>query len=375
MDIRERTRLDAYFAHVAREFTMPEPPPSAVLVTPLLPEHPPFVRAVGAVSRLRAVLPGPDPADGLAHREVERAFAVDELARDRLADPDTAVTYLEARAAGERVVLLDAGGRFAPSLDALCERFSGTVLGVVESTGGGHDRYAARTALPCPVVSVARSPLREPENYLAGHSMVSSAEDLLRGRGDSPHGIRALLLGFGGPGGHAARLLRGRGVRVTVHDTDPVGRTRALAQGFGVVEDRDRALGAAGLVLCSTGAHRLGGEEAAGLRNGTLVALLSAPEGGQGPYAPPEGYARYGAARHITRYERAGHHFYVLDASGVTAAPRGARARRFRTLVQAEAIAGLRALARDGLEPALHEVPAADRAGIAGVWLYHFGDR
>lgn len=184
METRERARLDAYFSRVGGQFT-PEALPSSVLVTHLLPERPAFVRAVGAVSNLRAVLPKPKSITAAAKREVEREFPVDELSRGLFTDPDTAVAYLESRAAYESVVLLDVGGYFAPSLDAVCERFSGTVLGVVEDTENGHRRYAERDKLPCPVVSVARSPLKDPEDFLVGQSVVFSAEALLRGRGRS----------------------------------------------------------------------------------------------------------------------------------------------------------------------------------------------
>ncbi|MEU6480841.1 hypothetical protein ABZ858_28975 [Streptomyces sp. NPDC047017] len=86
METRERARLNAYFARITRQFAPPAIPAS-LLVTHLLPERPAFVRAVGAVSNLRGVLPKPKSVDRGAKREVERTFAVDELSRERFADP------------------------------------------------------------------------------------------------------------------------------------------------------------------------------------------------------------------------------------------------------------------------------------------------
>jgi adenosylhomocysteinase len=273
----ERARSDAYFGKIASHFR-PEQHASSLLVTHLLPERPSFVRAVATASRLRAVLPQPKTIAPAAQREVETIAQCDPLTRDLFADADQALEYLESRAADESVVLLDVGGYFAPTLSALQDRFSGTILGVVEDTENGHKRYAELDKLPCPVVSVARSPLKDPEDFLVGQSVVFSTEALMRSRGDILHGRPALVIGFGKLGSSIARLLHAKGVQVTVYDIDPIRRTQALSQGFTVARDRDTALHSAGLVLCATGAVSLRSEDFSALRNGTYVATVTSSE-------------------------------------------------------------------------------------------------
>jgi len=72
---------------------------------------------------------------------------------------------------------------------------------------------------------VARSPLKDPEDFLVGQSVVFSTEALMRGRGDILHGRPALVIGFGKLGSSIARLLHAKGVQVTVYDIDPIRRT------------------------------------------------------------------------------------------------------------------------------------------------------
>ncbi|GGX10462.1 hypothetical protein GCM10010297_35060 [Streptomyces malachitofuscus] len=115
------------------------------------------------MTELRAVLPKPKSVHPEAMRVVEsRGYVCDKLSREAFADPERALRYVESRAAGLSVVLLDVGGYFAPSLHVLCGDFSGSIVGVVEDTENGHRRYADIDKLPCPVVSVARSPLKGP---------------------------------------------------------------------------------------------------------------------------------------------------------------------------------------------------------------------
>ncbi|MFC5799443.1 adenosylhomocysteinase [Streptomyces formicae] len=371
MEASERARLETYWRKIAELFT-PAERPSSLLVTHLLPERPAFVRAVGAVSELRAVLPKPKSVTAVARREVESSFAVDELSRELFNDPDRAVTYLETRAAGEPVVLLDVGGYFAPVLDALCDRFTGRILGVVEDTENGHKRYAEREKLPCPVLSVARSPLKDPEDFLVGQSVVFSTEALLRGRGDILHGRPALVIGFGKLGSSIARLLHAKGVHVTVYDIDPVRRAQALSQGFAVARNREASLSMAGLVLCATGSMALRGEDFPQLKNGAYVATVTSSEDELELAGLPDGYTRSTAQEHVTRFETTGHYFYLLNGGEAVNFIHGASVGPFIFLVQAEIIAGVRALARGDLSSAVQEISADDRSTIARTWLNYF---
>jgi adenosylhomocysteinase len=371
MESFERARLDAYFAKIIAQFAPTEQAASFV-ITHLLPERPGFIRAVAAMSRLRAVLPKPKSINPAAQREVEHAVPVDPLSRELFSDPDTALDYVESRAAGENIVLLDVGGYFAPTLIDLHGRFSGQILGVIEDTENGHRRYQDLDKLPCPVVSVARSPLKDPEDYLVGHSVVFSTEAVMRGRGDILHGRPALVIGFGNLGSSIARLLHAKGVHVTVFDIDPVRRTQALSQGFTVARDRDTALNGAGLVLCATGAVSLHGEDFGHLRNGAYLATVTSSEDELDLTRLPHTYTRTNASDHLTRYQTTGHYFYLANDGNAVNFLHGASVGPFIFLVQAEILAGIRMLTRTDHDPGMHEVPAADRAAIAATWLSYY---
>ncbi|WP_405634449.1 adenosylhomocysteinase [Streptomyces sp. NBC_00056] len=371
METFERARLDAYFARIAAQFT-PAEQTASFLVTHLLPERPAFVRAVATMTRLAAVLPKPKSVSAAARREIEQAHPVDTLSREQFTDADPALDYLESRAAGETVSLLDVGGYFAPSLPDLHSRFTGRLAGVVEDTENGHRRYENLNKLPCPVISVARSPLKDPEDYLVGQSVVFSTEAVMRDRGDILHGRPALVIGFGKLGASIARLLHAKGVQVTVFDIDPVRRTQALSQGFTVARDREAALTGAGLVLCATGAVSLRCEDFSHLRNGAYVATVTSSEDELDLAGLPDVYTRTQVGDHVTRYQTTGHYFYLANGGNAVNFLHGASVGPFIFLVQAEILAAIRMLTRDDLTPGIHEVPAPDREAIAATWLSYF---
>lgn len=372
METYERAHLAAYFSRVAEHFRVADRP-SAFLITHLLPERPAFVRGVAHVTDLRAVLPKPKSIDETALRQIEADGQVcDTLSREKFNDPDHALEYLESRAAGHRIVLLDVGGYFAPVLADICARFSGEVLGVVEDTENGHQRYADIEKTPCPVISVARSPLKDPEDFLVGQSVVFSAEALMRSHGDILHGRNALVIGFGKLGSSIARLLHAKGIRVTVYDINPVRRTQALSQGFVVARDCRSALADAGVVLCATGSMSLRGEDFSQLRNGAYVATVTSSEDELELAGLSGVYERTPISDDITRYVTTGHYFYLLNRGNAVNFLHGASVGPFIYLVQAEILAATAMLARGTAEPGMYEVDAGDRAVIASTWLDYF---
>jgi adenosylhomocysteinase len=398
----ERSRVEAFFRKIADRYITAQigrggqgaepaepgvlpPGVSAVVITHLLAERPVFLRAVARVARVAAVLPKPKSVNEAALAEISGVMPVGRLERAAFADGGYTLAFLESRAAGQNVVLLDVGGYFAPSLAHLCENFSGQVAGVVEDTENGYQRYAALSEalgkLPCPVVSVARSPLKDPEDYLVGQSVIFSAEALIRSRGDILNGRPAAVIGYGKLGRSIAAMLHAKHVAVTVYDCDPVRRTQALSQGYRSAAQLAGALAGAGLIVCATGNLALREEDFALIANGAYIASVTSSDDELELAALDSLYERTPAGEHVTRYARTGHYFYVLADGNAVNFLHGASVGAFIFLVQAEILAALSRLASAGtaagspgaiLEAGLHELEASDRSFIAATWLHYF---
>ncbi|MEV0582761.1 hypothetical protein [Nonomuraea sp. NPDC050310] len=175
-------------------------------------------------------------------------------------------------------MLLDVGGYFAPALEHLAARFSGRLLGVVEDTQNGHQRCQRLDKPPVPVYSVARSPLKDPEDYLVGQSVVFSTEALVRSRDDILNGRPACVIGYGKLGRSIAAMLHSRHVGVTVFDIDLVRRVQALSQGYRTAPALADALAGAGLVVCATGNMALREEDFGRVANGAYIASVTSSD-------------------------------------------------------------------------------------------------
>ncbi|GFE25738.1 adenosylhomocysteinase [Streptomyces nigrescens] len=371
MESPEKARLDAFFRCITERFPAAGEV-RALIITHLLSDRPAFLRAMARTTTIAAVLPKPKSVNAGALAEVRRTYAVHPLTREMLADPTSALDYLEDNVPGRDVVLLDIGGYYAPSLDTLVDKFSGRIVGVVEDTENGHQRYAALGQLPCPVFSVARSPLKDCEDHLVGRSIVFSTDALVRTRGDILTGRDACVIGFGKVGRSIAQTLRAHDLRVVVYDNDPVKQVQAHAQGFRTTASRTEAIHRAGLVLCATGNLALRQSDFAALRNGAFVASVTSSEDELELDALNDLYRRTPAGEHLTRYDVTGHYFYVLADGNAVNFLHGAAVGAYIHLVQAEIVAATSALSQGPHDPGLHEVASDDRQAIARAWLEHF---
>jgi adenosylhomocysteinase len=118
-----------------------------------------------------------------------------------------------SREDGKRTAILEVGGYFADPLLRLSESLVPYLVGVVEDTTFGHNRYKkVIEKVPVPVFSVARTQLKEIEARFVGKDAVAAVERLLRQRGVSISGRVALVIGYGMIGSNVARALAGERV-------------------------------------------------------------------------------------------------------------------------------------------------------------------
>jgi adenosylhomocysteinase len=113
----------------------------------------------------------------------------------------------------DKFIILDIGGYFADSFADIDKQFNGNLIGVIEDTENGHQKYVESLQLlndeekTKPVYSVARSPLKEPEDYLVGQSIVYSVERILRDNNSLLTNKRVFVIGYGKIGKSVASSL------------------------------------------------------------------------------------------------------------------------------------------------------------------------
>lgn len=218
-----------------------------------------FLEALSGVVRIAAVIPKASSKIFADLDLLKRRYPVFDIDRKAiLENPNEFINKIGHLIKKEKFVVVDMGGYFSHVALGLARKFDSQMIGIVEDTENGHQKYEAlirqksTNEFLAPVISVARSSLKEPEDSLVGQAIVFSAEAILRTHGLILLGKRVGVIGFGKIGKSIAFSLLSRGSRVDVYDSNPIRLASALSLGFHT-SSRSNFLSTTDILFCATG--------------------------------------------------------------------------------------------------------------------------
>lgn len=372
----ESARISAYFAHLVAELG-PVEGVQVVCVAHMVSNTTQFLPALNDMFGVGLLLPKPK-STGSVYSEAVRRLGFPEFPLSRVWANDANKVALELSKLDEakKILIVDIGGYFATSLDLIDDLFPGRILGVMEGTENGVQKYEESPAgHRVPLVTVARSPLKLPEDYLVGAGIVFSVEATLREQAQILQTRSACVVGYGRVGSGVAEVLRGRGIPTVVHDTSPVAMAEASARGFRVYRRLDDALLQSNLVISATGKRALSTRTLGALRSGTVLATVTSADD-EFEEGALHRYRRVPISGRVSRYENDERHYFWLVNQGNAAnflddAVIGPAIQ----LIEGEKLAALKELAEGRATGGrIAEVSAARRELVARVWNEHFLD-
>ena len=352
---------------------------SIVIVTHLVPDVDEFVLALNDTIPVSAVIPKPSSVNGSVLSKIQRDVPILNYTRSAIASQPTAfLSDLKRRVSDKRFAIIDTGGYFSHVLDDIAKSNEFKLAGIVEDTENGHKKYESFLArndqcreLPFPILSVARSKLKEPEDFLVGQAVVFSADALLRECGMLLTGKQAVVLGYGKIGSSIAANLRARGVRVDVHDSNPVRQALACAHGY---SSRSRAalLSQADVIFGATGNKSIGATDMETIKDGAFIFTATSGDDEIDGYHDILASRKPSAlhARVCALASRNGTTYLCNDGNAINFLHGGVLG-PFIKLVQAELIFALSQLGTANRDRIRHLSDESKRF-IADLWLSHF---
>lgn len=280
----------------------------------------------------------------------------------------------KARATDARSVFIDVGGHLLRHFHSLPQDLVPFIAGVVEVTTLGHHVYSdGASCLPFPVLSIARSPLKDAEAVSVGDSAIRATEDILQDVGRLLPGMSAGVIGYGMIGRRVARAAHRRGLRVSVYDTDAVASVAASLDGFPVPLDLADLLSDVDLVFSATGRTAVYASDAKSAKAGQVWFSV----GSRAREFDVEGLANMAIRR-----ESLGNYLeeYALPVGGPVILSNKGKAVNFlkdgtpeeaMDIVFAETATCMQLLAEGGVERIgeVSELGSPDRRKVAAAWL------
>lgn len=351
----------------------------------MVPNSPYFLDAISQIVDIGLVLPKPKSIQMSPdiYKAVAEKYRVADLDRAWTGKAEEVIRkFHDVGLSGKRLVIVDIGGYFAPSIDKLTKEFDGEILGVMEGTENGAAEYEKLRPAKRNIATVARSPLKLPEDYLVGSSVVFSVESVLRKQAQILQTRTACVIGYGRVGSAVAEILRNRGISTVIHDINPVKNAEAAAKGFRVFRRLDSALATSTLVICATGSDEnkaLDKFGLASLRSGTVVASVTSADTVLDEATLKDVYGDpVPICDHITRYDEDDHrYFWLINEGNAVNFLDGAVIGPAIQLIEGEKLAAIKCIATGAIRwksGRLAEVDNQHRELVANIWNEHFLD-
>lgn len=330
----------------------------------------PFVKILEKYFSLECIIPKKNSINEnlLEHYPKEKILPI---TRDTLNIVEVIRPVLEKIPHENNLVILDIGGYFSVIANDIKKILGERFLGIIEDTENGHQKYLFQHPLECPVVSVARSPLKSNEDHLVGQAVVFSTESLLREQGILINNKQVGIIGFGKIGNGIVSSLHDKGCDVSIYDTDPVTMVLAYSKGNKVTK-KIKIIEESDIVFCATGKLSLKGEEFKLLKNGSFVASVTSSDDEMDISWIEENYTKKRVSKYIALYEKNGHYFYLLNEGNAVNFLHGAVVDDFILLVQKEMLDTIICLQSENLPSGVQEGSENIRSRIADAWLKNF---
>ncbi|MEN9558270.1 MAG: hypothetical protein RL141_639, partial [Candidatus Parcubacteria bacterium] len=180
----------------------------------------------------------------------------------------------ERLATKEPLILVDVGGYFAKPLADMSREAPETLpVGVVEVTTFGHNRYAEKISeIGVPVVSIARSPIKDVEAAFVGESAWFAVDQILRAVGMSVFARKVGIVGYGMIGRRVAAAALSNGTYTRVFDSDPLRLLEARSFKHEVHLSLTDLLRDSEVVISATGGTAIPVESILDARDGIVLA-------------------------------------------------------------------------------------------------------
>lgn len=148
--------------------------------------------------------------------------------------------------------------------------------GIVEDTNNGQWRYEAMGEHLCPILSIAKSPIKDIEDTAIGDGVIYSTERVFREEFHAIlQGCKCGVIGYGKIGTSVAIALRGRECQVNVYDVDPAKNIRARFEGFNVLP-LHQLLSQCDLIVGCTGQTSLNREDIHFIKSNAILVSATA---------------------------------------------------------------------------------------------------
>ncbi|MGB4846663.1 MAG: NUDIX domain-containing protein [Saprospiraceae bacterium] len=340
----------------------------ALVVSHIIPDCIYYLQAVNKVFPIKSIIPKPNSINRNIYTIIEKEFRIDSIHRNNMDNNGNAIVkyLLESE---RKLIIFDIGGYFSKIHFGWPKEILERIVLVIEDTENGHQKYEKQVC-PFKIVSVARSPLKDNEDFLVGQSVLFSADAILRGGGTLIQYMNCSVIGYGKIGRSISYHLLQRGVKPSVYDTNPIKRLSAFNE-LSSIPERDYIIKNSDVIFSATGNQCLGINDFRNLKNGCFIFSVTSSDDELNLKFLNGEYKKEEVREHIFKYFNSRNYFFLVNEGNAVNFIHSAIMANFIHLVRSEMILSLNELSKYEFNE-INEVSNEIRKTIAELWIKIF---
>ncbi len=364
-------RDELFFDKIVHTFSIDIKNYNVVMVSHIVPDIPPFINVIRSLARKVTVIPKPSSISSNVLSKISQEL-VCSFSREQLRDESVLQKLFPKN---EKSLVIDIGGYFASEEFINFNSKEKRVLGIVEDTENGLQKYKLfRNDGQLPIVSVARSELKQNEDDLVGYSVAFYTEWVVRKHRHLPRYLTCGIIGYGKLGKGAAKYLFNQNIKPLVYDSNPIKTVEAYKDGC-IPATKEEIITNSELIFCATGNISINTKDFLRIRPGCYVASVTSSDDELNLDNIDVHLGTSVENEYVNKYENENTYWYLINnGNAVNFIDRdGDRVSSFIRLVQGEILYALQKLTGKRLSHGIQEVKQEDRKKIAHMFLNYYG--
>lgn len=366
-EFRTKQFYDAIIKHKDREY----PSAQSIVVSHIIPDCVYFLRAVNELFPIISIVPKPNSIDPPTYDLVKQDFDVTHISRTTINDAQNEL-LAKIQSASNKVILFDIGGYFSQIHEKWPSEVIAKILMIIEDTENGHQKYEQAQGSLIRVISAARSPLKDNEDFLVGQSVLFSADSLMRTGGTLIQYMKCGVFGYGKIGKSIAFHLLQHGIKPSVYDQNPIRRVEAHNR-LCSIPTPDEIIEKSDVIFSATGNQCLKIGDFRRLKNGCFVFSVTSSEDEMDLRFLEAEYACTQIKPALFKYSNDHNFFFLVSKGNAVNFLHNAIMGNFIHLVRSEMILSTsepenELVSKEGI----YEISLETRSMIAQIWLNVF---
>lgn len=363
-----KLKITRYYNKIIEDFGIDLKEYRSIVVSHIIPDCLEYLESLNHICPIKLLIPKPNSIDEEIYNKVKLKFPIEKITRSEIMNSEIIDNIIKE--SDKKIIIFDIGGYFSNYVNEKKE-ICKNIKYIIEDTENGYQKYE-KINTDIKILSVARSVLKENEDYLVGESIVFSADALLREVGELMEYKKCGIIGFGKIGFSIGTHLLQKGIKPMVYDLNPIKQLEAFNR-MCDIRKKNYIIENSDILFLATGNQSLNIIDFRKIKKGAYIfSVTSSDDEINSKYLESE-YKLTKIHSHIYKYENGCNYFYLIRKGNAVNFIHNAVMYNFIHLVRSEMLVAAQLLKNGEIDTEsgkeILETSIEDKKRIAKIWI------